>query len=74
MCESSDFLGLKRKLGVEVNDLLVIKNAGAYGFSLSSNYNSRLRPAEILVDKKKVKLIRKRDTYADLWMNENHEI
>ncbi|MFM7194920.1 MAG: diaminopimelate decarboxylase, partial [Bacteroidota bacterium] len=47
-------------------DLIVIKNAGAYGYTMSSNYNSRPRPAEVLVHEGKAKLIRRRETLEDL--------
>jgi diaminopimelate decarboxylase len=66
ICET-DTLGSDRKLNeVREGDILVIKNAGAYGYSMSSNYNSRLRPAEVLIYKKQAKLIRRRDTLEDL--------
>lgn len=71
VCESADFLGLKRKLCLKVGDILRVENAGAYGFSLSSNYNSRRKPAEVLVDGQDVTLIRRRESYEDLWMHEN---
>jgi diaminopimelate decarboxylase len=66
ICET-DTLGSDRKLNeVREGDLLVIKNAGAYGYSMSSNYNSRLRPAEVLIINGEAKLIRRRDTFEDL--------
>ncbi len=66
ICET-DTLGADRKLNeVREGDLLMIKNAGAYGYSMASNYNSRLRPAEVLILNKEAKLIRKRDTFDDL--------
>lgn len=66
ICET-DTLGADRKLNeVREGDLLAFKNAGAYGYSMSSNYNSRLRPAEVLVIDGEAKLIRKRDTFEDL--------
>jgi diaminopimelate decarboxylase len=66
ICET-DTLGADRKLNeVREGDLLAIKNAGAYGYSMASNYNSRLRPAEVLVLNGEAKLIRKRDTLDDL--------
>ncbi|HEC24608.1 MAG TPA: diaminopimelate decarboxylase, partial [bacterium] len=52
--------------GVEEGDLLAVFSAGAYGFSMSSNYNSRPRVAEVLVDKDRFSLIRRRETYEDL--------
>ncbi len=69
ICET-DTLGWDRKLNeVREGDLLVIKNAGAYGYSMSSNYNSRFRPAEVLVENGKVSLIRKRETFEDIIRN-----
>lgn len=67
VCESGDFLGLDRKfIDLREGDYLAIMGAGAYGFSMSSNYNARPRPAEVMVDGSKVKLIRRRETYVDL--------
>ena len=67
ICESGDFLGKDRKfIGLKQGDLLSVMGAGAYGFSMSSNYNSRPRVAEVMVDGSKVKLIRTRETYEDL--------
>jgi diaminopimelate decarboxylase len=66
ICET-DTLGANRKLNeVREGDILAIKNAGAYGFSMASNYNSRLRPAEVLVIDKQPKLIRKAERFEDL--------
>jgi Diaminopimelate decarboxylase len=66
ICET-DTLGADRKLSeVREGDLLVFKNAGAYGYSMASNYNSRFRPAEVLILNGEAKLIRKRDTLEDL--------
>ena len=71
ICESSDFLAKERYLPVvKKGDYLAVMCAGAYGFSMASNYNSRRRPAEILVDNKKIKLIREREAYQDLIRNE----
>ncbi|MEO8402731.1 MAG: diaminopimelate decarboxylase [Gammaproteobacteria bacterium] len=70
VCESADFLGKNRLLGVLPGDLLAIHSTGAYGFSMSSNYNSRPRVAEVMVDKNQVHLIRKRETIADLFLHE----
>lgn len=67
ICESADYLGKDRKLPqVQQGDLLAVFSAGAYGFTMSSQYNSRPRPMEILVDNGKVKIARKRETYQDL--------
>ena len=67
ICESSDFLAQDREMErLEPGDLLAIMSAGAYGFSLASNYNSRPRPPEVLVDGDKFTVIRRRETYQDL--------
>ncbi len=67
ICESGDFFARGRELPVvNEGDLLAILDAGAYGMVLASNYNSRLRPAEVLVDGKSVKVIRRRETMDDL--------
>jgi len=66
VCESSDFLGHDRRLKIEPGDLLAVLMAGAYGFSMSSNYNSRPRAAEVLVDKNNATLIRRRETLKEL--------
>ncbi|MEN9917442.1 MAG: diaminopimelate decarboxylase [Pseudomonadota bacterium] len=70
ICESSDFLGKNRQLALQAGDYLAIMDSGAYGFSMSSNYNSRPRPAEILIDNDQVHLIRSRETLEQLWKNE----
>jgi diaminopimelate decarboxylase len=71
ICESGDFLARDRELPiVREGDLLVVLDTGAYGMVLSSNYNSRPRAAEVLVDGKSVKLIRKRETMRDLLRDE----
>jgi diaminopimelate decarboxylase len=67
VCESGDFLARGREINrVEVGDLLAVLDAGAYGMSLASNYNSRPRAAEVLIDGKRTRLIRKRETIDDL--------
>lgn len=66
ICESGDFLGKQRNLSVEQGDYLAVLGAGAYGFSMSSNYNSRPRPAEVLVKSGKSYLIGKRESDKDL--------
>lgn len=70
VCETGDFLGKNRKLILQENDLLAVCSAGAYGFSMSSNYNSRPRAAEIMVDRGKAYEIRKRETIQDLMAGE----
>ncbi|MBI5447839.1 MAG: diaminopimelate decarboxylase [Gammaproteobacteria bacterium] len=70
VCESSDFLGIERELSILEGDLLAVRDVGAYGFSLSSNYNTRPRAAEVLVSGKKAVLIREREQFSDLWSKE----
>ena len=65
VCESADFLGRGRKLALQQGDLLAVCSAGAYCFAMSSNYNSRNRAAEIMVDGSKHTLVRRRETYAE---------
>lgn len=71
VCESSDFLGKDRLLGIDVGDVLAVMGAGAYGFVMASNYNSRPRPAEILCDHGTHRIIRQRETIEDLWQGES---
>ncbi len=67
ICESSDFLARRRRMPEpRAGDLLVVRSAGAYGFSMSSNYNARPRAAELLVDGDRVHVARRRETWADL--------
>lgn len=67
VCETSDYLATKRKLQkLERGDYFAVMTTGAYGYTLSSNYNARLRPAEILVDGDKYSLIREREKYTEL--------
>ncbi len=70
ICETGDFLGKDRDLAIEPGDLLAIFSAGAYGFTMSSNYNSRPRAAEIMVDGDNVHLVRARETIASLYAGE----
>jgi diaminopimelate decarboxylase len=71
VCESGDFFARSRSLAVtEQGDLLAILDAGAYGLSLSSNYNTRVRPAEVLVEAGGPRLVRRRETYAELFAAE----
>lgn len=71
ICETGDFLGKNRELALKEGDLLAIRGSGAYGFVMSSNYNSRPRIPEIMVDKDRVILIRRRETIDDLLAFEN---
>lgn len=70
VCESGDFLAHARTLALAEGDLLALRDAGAYGFAMSSNYNSRPRPAEVMVDGRQMQLIRARETLDDLWRGE----
>ncbi len=65
VCETGDFLGKDRELSLAPNALLAVLSAGAYGFVMSSNYNTRNRPAEVMVDGDESYLIRRRETYED---------
>ena len=67
VCETGDFLGHDRNLNLQEGDLLAIKSAGAYGMSMASNYNTRGRAAEIMVDGDKAYVIRQREKIADLF-------
>ncbi len=71
VCESGDFLGHARRLALHEGDLLAIRSAGAYGMSMSSNYNTRPRAAEIMVKGAAASIIRKRETVAELYANES---
>ena len=71
ICETSDFLGKQRKLAIAEGDYLAQRSAGAYGASMSSNYNSRPRTAEIMVDGDKAYLIRRREALNELWQLES---
>lgn len=71
ICESDDYLGKDRHLNVREGDVLAVRGAGAYGSSMSSNYNSRPLCAEILVDGDKAYVIRERQKEEDMWLNEH---
>ena len=70
VCETGDFLGKDRELSIQQGDLLAVKSAGAYGFTMSSNYNSRPRAAEVMVDGDQVFCIRERETVESLFQGE----
>lgn len=70
ICESGDFLGRNRSLAIEPGDLLAVMSAGAYGMVMSSNYNTRPRAAEVMVDGTEVHLIRRRETVEELYAHE----
>ena len=71
VCETGDFLAKDRALAIAPGDVLAVMSAGAYGFVMSSNYNSRPRPVELLVDGDSVRVIRERESIASLWAGEN---
>ncbi|MBZ0072901.1 MAG: diaminopimelate decarboxylase, partial [Gammaproteobacteria bacterium] len=71
VCETGDFLGKDRALALAPDDLLAVRSAGAYGFSMSSNYNSRPRAAEVMVDGNQAHTVRERETLDDLWRGEH---
>ena len=71
VCETGDFLGKDRSLKITSGDVLAVKSAGAYGFVMSSNYNTRARAAEILVDGRDIHVVRKREVIEDLWALES---
>ena len=70
VCETGDFLGKERGLTLAEGDLLAVRSAGAYGFTMASNYNTRPRPAEVMVDGDRVHPVRARERLTDLWRGE----
>ncbi|WP_407412321.1 diaminopimelate decarboxylase [Acinetobacter sp.] len=70
ICETGDFLGKERELAIQENDVLAVMGAGAYGFVMSSNYNSRGRAAEVMVDADQAYVIRERESIESLWERE----
>ncbi len=71
VCETGDFLGKDRSLALAEGDLLAMRSAGAYGFAMSSNYNTRPRAAEVMVDGDRTHLVRRRETLAELMVGES---
>ncbi|MEZ5569634.1 MAG: diaminopimelate decarboxylase [Halioglobus sp.] len=71
VCETGDFLGKDRRLNLKPGDLLAVFGAGAYGFAMSSNYNTRARAAEVMVDGQQMYLVRERETLADMLRGES---
>jgi diaminopimelate decarboxylase len=71
VCESGDFLGHDRELALREGDLLAVLSAGAYGMAMASNYNSRPRTAEVMVDGAQAHLIRRRESIAELFALES---
>ena len=70
ICESDDFLGKERSLKVKNGDILAVRGAGAYGSSMSSTYNTRRLPCEVMVDGKNATVIKKRQSFEDIWKDE----
>lgn len=71
ICETGDFLGKDRELALQQGDYLAVRSSGAYGFGMSSNYNSRPRVAEVMVDGDRAQIIRQRETMAQLFSDES---
>ncbi|AEY00243.1 diaminopimelate decarboxylase [Oceanimonas sp. GK1] len=71
ICETGDFIGKDRTLSITEGDLLAVRSAGAYGFVMASNYNSRPRAAEVMVDGDQAYVVREREQLADLWRGEH---
>ncbi len=71
VCETGDFLGKGRALALDEGDLLAVMGAGAYGFTMSSNYNTRPRAAEVMVDGESMRLVREREQLPELWRGEH---
>ncbi|QTR50322.1 diaminopimelate decarboxylase [Candidatus Thiothrix anitrata] len=71
VCETGDFLGKERDLNIQAGDLLAVRSSGAYGFTMASNYNTRPRAAEIMVDGDAVHVVRQRETLDDLLRGES---
>jgi len=71
ICETGDFLGKDRDLAINTGDLLAVRSAGAYGFTMSSNYNTRPRAAEVMVDGDQYHIVRQRETIAELFALES---
>ena len=71
ICETGDFIGHARNLAIAPQSLLAVLSAGAYGMSMSSNYNTRPRAAEVMVDGNAVHLVRERETMQQLYAGED---
>ncbi|GAA3709255.1 diaminopimelate decarboxylase [Oceanisphaera sediminis] len=71
VCETGDFIGKDRELAITEGDLLAVRSAGAYGFVMASNYNSRPRAAEVMVDGEQALVVREREQLSDLWRGES---
>jgi diaminopimelate decarboxylase len=71
ICETGDFIGKQRQLVLKAGDILAVQQAGAYGFAMASNYNSRNRAAEVMVAGTQLHLIRQRETLPQQWADEH---
>jgi diaminopimelate decarboxylase len=71
ICESADFLALERSIPAAIGDLLALECCGAYAFAMSSNYNTRPRAAEVMVDGEQIHLVRERERVEDLFASES---
>jgi diaminopimelate decarboxylase len=71
VCETGDFLGKDRELSIAPDDYLAVRSAGAYGFVMASNYNSRCKAAEVLIDGDDMHLVREREKIAQLFEGEH---
>ncbi|MEC9370387.1 MAG: diaminopimelate decarboxylase, partial [Pseudomonadota bacterium] len=71
ICETADFLSRSQRLSISPGDLLVVQSVGAYGSAMSSNYNSRPRSAEVIVDGDKFHVVRRHETFSQLYQNES---
>jgi len=71
ICETGDFLGKDRQLTLQEGALLAVRSSGAYGFTMASNYNTRPRVAEVMVDGADVHVVRQRETIAELFAHES---
>jgi diaminopimelate decarboxylase len=71
VCETGDFLGKDRELALKEGDLLAVRSSGAYGFTMSSNYNSRPRAVELMVEDARVHVVRERETIPQLYQGEH---
>ena len=71
VCESGDFLGKNRLMSIKSGDILCLIDAGAYGFAMASNYNSRYRPPEIIISNQQLIMVRKRESFEDITRNES---
>ena len=71
VCETGDFLGKDRDLALSEGDLLAVMGAGAYGFAMASNYNTRPRAAEVMISGESLHLVGQRESLNDLWQREH---